>query len=350
MIFPGSDWEEAPPESQDVDPAKLDAAVRYLAQNSGRDGVNELVVVRNGTLIWKGSDIDKVHGVWSMTKAFASTVCGLLIDAGKVELQTPAKDHLPSLAGTYPSVTLRHFTTMTSGYRAVGDEPRGTYLHGPSPTPFTPSPTPVFAPPGSHYGYWDSAMNQFGNVLTRIAGEPLRELFKHRIADPIGMHPARWMWGDFGEFEGVVVNGGAGNQGRHVQICAREMARLGHLFLNHGAWRGAQLLSPSWVDEATRAQVPTNLPLGHPASGIDGRGVYGYNWWVNGVTTSGQRKWLSAPPGTYASSGHNNNDMFVIPEWQMVVVRLGLDQDSDGPISDGVYGRFLSMIGESLRD
>jgi hypothetical protein len=54
---------------------------------------------------------------------------------------------------------------MTSGYRAVGDEPRGDYLHGPSPTPFTPGP-PLFAPPGSRYAYWDSAMNQFAHVLT----------------------------------------------------------------------------------------------------------------------------------------------------------------------------------------
>ena len=53
--------------------------------------------------------------------------------------------------------------------------------------------------------YWDSAMNQFGNVLTRIAGEPIKDLFKRRIADPIGMNRSKWDWGDFGKVEGIKV-------------------------------------------------------------------------------------------------------------------------------------------------
>ncbi|MCP5115380.1 MAG: hypothetical protein GY953_31515, partial [bacterium] len=74
MIFPESDWVEAAPESQAVDPAGLAAAVTYLERNAPRDGVRELIVVRNGRLIWKGTGVDKVHGVWSITKAFTSAV------------------------------------------------------------------------------------------------------------------------------------------------------------------------------------------------------------------------------------------------------------------------------------
>jgi hypothetical protein len=32
-------------------------------------------------------------------------------------------------------------------------------------------------------------------------------------------------------------------------------------------------------------------------------------------------KWPGAPRGTYSASGFKNNDMFVIPEWDMVIVR-----------------------------
>ncbi|NQT84996.1 beta-lactamase family protein, partial [bacterium] len=226
MTFPGKNWEEATPESQGVDSTKLNAAVSYLKSHAGRDGVKELVIIRNGYMIWKGSNIDKVHGVWSLTKSFTSTVLGLLIDDGKATLDTPAKDSLPSMATTYPAVTLRHFTTMTSGYYAVGDEPRGSYKHGPSLTPFTPGTTPLFTPPGSKYAYWDSAMNQFANVLAHIAGEPIEDLFKRKIADPIGMNRAKWDWGDFGAVGGIVVNGGSGNSGKHIMISARELARL----------------------------------------------------------------------------------------------------------------------------
>ncbi len=347
MAFPGAEWEEATPESQGANSQGLRAAAEFLERNAGRDGVKQLVVIRNGRLIWKGPAIDQGHGVWSVTKAFTSLVLGLLIDDGKVGLDTPAKDFVPSLAKTYPDVTMRHFVTMTSGYRAVGDEPQGTYLHGPSRTPFEPSETPLFTPPGSKYAYWDSAMNQFANVLTRITGEPLKDFFRRRIADPIGMNPAAWDWGDFGEVDGIVVNGGSGNNNRQILISARELARLGHVFLNRGNWNGRQLISAAWIDESVRVQVPATMPLGHAESGIDGRGVCGFNWWANGVGPDGRRLWPDAPPRTYSRSGYNNNDLFVVPEWNMVIVRLGLDQDQMA-ISDAVYSRFLGMVSKAI--
>jgi len=272
---------------------------------------------------------------------------GLLIDDGKASLDTLAKDYVPGMARTYPGVTLRHFTTMTSGYYAVGDEPRGGYKHGPSVTPFEPSGKPLFAA-GSRYAYWDSAMNQFGNVLTRIAGEPIEEVFKRRIADPIGMNRRKWDWGDFGKIDGIVVNGGSGNNNRHIRICARELARFGHLFLNRGKWKGKQLIRAAWIETATRVHVSAKTPL-HDLSGADGRGVYGLNWWVNGIKADGKRRWPSAPVGTYSASGYNNNDMFVIPEWKMVIVRLGLDQGKL-KIADQTYSTFFEKIGGAMID
>jgi hypothetical protein len=76
--FPGRQWEERTPASQGLDPDALAAAIAGLEQRSGRDGVRELVIVRNGYLIWQGSEIDKVHGVWSCTKSVTSTILGLL--------------------------------------------------------------------------------------------------------------------------------------------------------------------------------------------------------------------------------------------------------------------------------
>jgi CubicO group peptidase (beta-lactamase class C family) len=348
MTFPGKDWEQVSPESQNIDSVRLNDAISYLKNNTGKDGVNELVIIRNGYMVWKGTNLDKVHGIWSQTKSFTSTVLGLLIDDGKVTLETRAKEYLPGMSKTYPNVTLRHFTTMTSGYYAVGDETRGSYKHGPSRTPFKPADKPLFVPPGSKYAYWDSAMNQFANVLTRIADEPIEDLFERRIADPIGMNSEKWDWGYFGKVSGIVVNGGSGNNNKHVQICAREMARLGHLFLNMGKWDGKQLISSSWVYQATRAQVPASLPL-ESLSGADGRGVYGYNWWVNSIKHDGKRKWPGAPAGTYSASGYNNNDMFVIPEWNMVVVRLGLDEN-EFKITDEIYGTFIKKVGQAIMD
>ena len=339
MAFPGKEWAEATPLSQGVDPDRLRDAVEHLARQCGRDGARQLVVVRNGRVIWKGDDVDHVHGVWSVTKSFTSTCLGLLVADGKCSLDTLAREHVPELTPGYPTLTLRHFATMTSGYRAAGDEPQGGYLHGPSRTPFTPG-EPLF-PPGERYAYWDSAMNLFALVLTNAAGEPLEDLFRRRVAEPIGMDPGKWDWGDFGAAEGrLVVNGGSGNHDKHVRISARELARFGHLMLNRGQWNGRRVLDPEWVAAATRVSVPADMPLGQPESGIDGRGVYGLNWWVNGARPAGARKWPAAPPGTFAAIGFNNNQCFVVPEWKMVVVRLG----TDGNVPDGTWDTFFKHL------
>ena len=59
------------------------------------------------------------------------------------------------------------------------------------------------------------------------------------------------------------------------------------------------------------------------------------------------RLWSGAPEGTFAALGHNNNKLFVIPEWRMVVVRLGLDQ-KERKITDLECGEFIRLLGESL--
>jgi CubicO group peptidase (beta-lactamase class C family) len=90
--------------------------------------------------------------------------------------------------------------------------------------------------------------------------------------------------------------------------------------------------------------VPASLPWAQPACGIDGRGVYGYNWWVNGTLAAGRRKWPAAPGGTFAATGFHNNKCFVIPEWEMVIVRLGLDPNVPDEVWDGFFGLLAGSV------
>jgi CubicO group peptidase (beta-lactamase class C family) len=332
MEFPGLDWEERIPESQGFNTIKLNQAISYLADQCGEQKTDQTVVICNGYMIWKGNDIDNMHNVWSCSKSFTSTVLGLLVDENKCQINTKGKDYISSLQKLYPDVTLGHFATMTSGYNAVGGAQ--------SSSPFLPD-EPLYSP-GTMFKYHDCAMNQFSSVLTRIAEEPMEEIFKRKIADPIGMDSLHWEWQNWGIIDGLVVNGGAGNKSKGIHISARELARFGHLFLNRGNWDGEQLLSSSWVDMATKAQVDQFLP-NYDSSSLNGPGSYGFNWWVNGKNSGGIRKWPSAPPKTYAAKGYNSNVCFVIPEWNMVIVRLGVD----GNMADIQWDLFLKMVSES---
>ena len=347
MVFPGETWAAATPASQGVSETGLDEALTYLAvalEDYG--GVGTVFIVRNGYVIYAGPQSDAEHQIYSATKSFVSTVLGLLIEDGRVSLDTPAKELEPALAEHYPGVTLRHFATMTSGYDSAG----GNYEfdaqgRGDSWNPGPPAP-PIF-PPGTKFRYWDDAMSQFGSLLTQAAGQPLDEVFKARIAGPIGM--TRWRWTHHDTPTGHVLSWPGG-----IWTSSRELARFGHLFLNRGNWNGGQLVPASWVDRATTVQVPSTIPNDTPPRSR-GSGVYGFNWWVNGIQPNGQRLWPDAPPRTYYANGLHNNVCMVVPEWNLVLARTNggrKDGSRNTPakvdeVWNGFLGRLASAIGDS---
>lgn len=343
MAYPGTSWECAQPEALGVDGAKLETAVVWLDTALRPLGKRALVLVRKGRVIWADGPVETPQGVKSVTKTFTGTVLGLLMEEGLCDLETSVADILPELGESYGRVKLRHFATMTSGYRAAGDEARGAYTHGPSRTPLLPDTQPLFQPPGSRFAYWDSAMNQFSHLLTEIAKESLYDRFNRKIAVPVGISSTGWRWGDLGSKGGVRVNGGAGNLEADVEISAQDLARIGHLFLNGGRWKGTQLLSPDWIRAATRVQVDSKLKYAEEDPRWKGAGTYGLNWWVNGVNRHGKRKLPGAPAATFFASGFQSR-CFVIPEWEMVVVCLGADL----PGGDERWGVFLSQVGNAL--
>lgn len=336
-LFPGDSWDIATPESQQVDATKLQAAIDYLHDAGGNSGVQRMVVVRHGRLIWQGDEADVRQRVWSISKAFTSTAHGLLIEDEKCSLDTLAKDYSPALAEHYPEVTLRHLATMTSGIDGEG----GSYDcddAGRCDQNALVKPLKPFFAPGTKYLYWDEATQQYGFVLTQIAEEPLPDLLKRRILDPIGIQDVVWNK----DGTGKVPNWTGG-----MEISASDLARFGHLYLHRGRWGDRQLIAAEWVDEATRVQVPPTIPDALPSSSRQGSGIYGYHWWPNGIRPDGKRLWPDAPEDAYERSGYNNNDLYIIPKWDMVIVRLGLDEGED-KITTEEQNTFLRMVGEAL--
>ena len=55
----------------------LDSALVYLEKECGKDGIEKMVILKNGSTVYKGSGSEIVQPVWSCTKSFTSTVLGL---------------------------------------------------------------------------------------------------------------------------------------------------------------------------------------------------------------------------------------------------------------------------------
>jgi len=347
VVFPAKDWAEATPESRGIHSARLKAAVADLGRGFGPEGAAELVIIRDGYLIWKGPNCDAYHTIFSCTKVFTSTVLGLLIDDGQCEPADLATRHLPTLDDAHPGyarLTLRHLATMTGGYEGLvrgvsAEQPWGDLLGYLAPQ------SPRYDA-GTACAYHDHDVFLLGNIVTHLAGEPLATLFKRRIADPIGM--TRWDWGVAGALDnGLPLNNVAGTPSRTpgIQTTARELARFGHLFLNRGRWNGRRLLSASFIEQATSTQVPASLPQ---SSGADPAGHYGFYWWTNGRQRGGRQPWPDAPRATYAAQGGSGNFCFVIPDWYMVVVRLGTNALTRSAKTDALWNKFFAQVGEAM--
>lgn len=349
MVFPGANWATSSPAKQNVEPLKLHAAMSYL---SGYLSLSEAAIIRNGYMIWNGGNLGFSHGTWSITKSFTSTAMGLMIDDGKVRLDDLARNCGPGLATNYPTVTLRNFATMTSGYGVAN-----VYNFWTPGTPWWPRGT---------FAYDDIAMKECAYILTRAlnnacsgggtTNQSLANLFKSRIADRIGMTNWSWPIANVGGFS-AVVNGsgwpywqfGPDPNYASVNLDVNAALRFGHLFLNNGKWKGQQLISSNWVAQVRVAQVPLNNPVPNPIyRDLDGRGIYSFNWWSN----SNLKLFPSAPRGTYQAHGLHENAIIVVPEWNMVIVRLGLNaqalegrsQQYSHQIWDGFFSRLKNAV------
>lgn len=321
--FPGKDWASPPAGAEVASPEAVEKAVASLESVLGKEKNAGTMIVQDGYVLWMGPDVDNKRIIWSCTKSFLSTCLGLLWDDGKCAPDDLAATYLPELAKDYPTVTLRQLATFTSGVNL------GRLELAPGQPNF---------PPGTAIHYSPES-DLLALILTKIAGEPLRDLFKRRIADPIGMDPAGWEWKSVHERDGVAVNGGAGLPENGMHMTARNLARFGWLYANGGNWDGKSLISRRYIEEATRPQVDVKTPMFAPSEWYKPLpGTYGLNWWTNGITTAGRRIWPSAPATTFAAQGNKNNICIIVPEWKLVLVRTGQDEIIDVSLFDGALG------------
>jgi CubicO group peptidase (beta-lactamase class C family) len=97
-----------------------------------------------------------------------------------------------------------------------------------------------------------------------------------------------------------------------------DLVKLGQLFLDHGKWRGRQVVPASWVRDAT---------LTH-AQGPDGN--YGYEWWV--TEADGEP--------AYQALGKEGQLIEVVPNRDLVVV-MATERDPSGAPGSGLPPQVL---------
>lgn len=290
-------WGVSTPGAQGMDSATIARGFEHVARNREFRNATSLLVVRNGALVAeayvRGARRDTRHDTRSVTKSVTSLVLGIAIADGTIrDVHQPLSDFYPEYLGPGTdarkrAITLEDLLTMRSGLRwsehEHGDrDPLGMYRSMNS-IPYVLH-FPASEIPGRGFRYSTGNSQLLAGAIRRGTGKTPFELARERIFGPLGITGAQWATHADGNSYGGV----------RLRLTSRDMAKLGQLTLQNGAWKGRQLVPAEWIAASTR-----------PHS-VSAHGPYGYHWWVR--------------PDGYAAQGFGGQYIYVIPAHRLVIV------------------------------
>lgn len=305
--YPGAEWAiAAEPETLGWSRSGLAEAYDFAASM----GSSAIMIVQNGIVVSAWGGVADVTGIASMRKSLLSALIGTHEAEGTVDLSATLAelgidDCEPSLTLEEKQAIIADLLTSKSGvYHAAADQ-------NPAPSPARGSHAA-----GTHWFYNNWDFNVLGVILERLTGVPIAEDFAARIATPLEMqdfHPGHFYFKSIPQSEHPAYK---------IRMSARDLARVGVLFLNEGRWRDAQVVPAEWVQRSTKARVDL------------GRGAgYGYSWWtgryrLEAATASAAGDQQAAP--FYWASGMGHQYLMVFPAIGTVIVHRVTDTNK-GP-------------------
>jgi CubicO group peptidase (beta-lactamase class C family) len=280
-----------------------------------------LVVIHRGRLVAEryapGIGPSDTLPSWSIAKSITQALLGLVVADGRIDI------HAPAPVPEWPAGDPRRATTtdlllrMSSGLAFVEEyrpgEPSDTiamlFGDGKDDVARYAALKPLEHAPGTFWAYSSGSANlaaRAASIALDRFGPALEAYLRARLFEPLGMTSAVPKCDTAGTFIGS----------SYCFAAARDFARFGLLYLRDGMWDGQRLLPQGWVDYARTAtfQQPT-----------DGA-RYGASWWLD-----------LAGPGSFSANGYQGQYVVVVPQRDLVIVRLGATPDDAlQPVKDWI--------------
>lgn len=233
LVTPRADAPAAPAHNWACD-ARFGADVaRYVAP---RAGIDALVLMRGVDLVHSQGPVDLLIDTYAISGSILSLLYGVAQAQGFLDVRSTLRhlhidDAVSPLSAGQRKARVRDLLQSRSG---IHDDTR--------------------------------EVNVLGTILERATGRGIGSLIDEWLAKPTGMQ-------DFVP-EHVIYRDADLSEHRDftVFMSARDLARLGALFLSDGRWGDAQVVPSAWLDESTTRYRDVDSGL------YDG---YGYQWWLD---------------------------------------------------------------------
>jgi CubicO group peptidase (beta-lactamase class C family) len=281
-----------------------------------------LLIVRYGKLVFENycrdvADRDIKGHIQSATKSITSLSFGVARDQGYFpNIDTLLYDIMPEKFDDdtiKQKISMRHLLTMKSGIAFDNDDwSIEMLINKPAdPIRYTLA-KPMYAAPGDSFYYRDCDPQLVSSAIERVTDQRLEEIARDNIFTPLGIADYFWEANSEGTTLGPVG----------LFLKPRDLAKIGKLVAQDGAWEGQQLISQDWVLMSTTTQTAVPGPENYG---------YGYYWWVvpevNGFTV-----W-----------GAGGQFVFILPQYDIIIVMTSMPSTNDDKVGT-TLSEFLPIV------
>ncbi|MCR5884418.1 serine hydrolase [Rhizobacter sp. J219] len=298
---------------------KLRAAVD-AAFDPSWEATKAVVVLHRGRVVAEryapDVTLDTAWHAHSISKSATHAMVGILARQGRLD----PRPLDPLLRMTEGKARFRGYTGFDDATRMWSLEPdMAAYAEA----------RPQEVPPGTRWDYSDPGYMRVSKAIRDAVGGTAADVqrFAHtELFGPLGMRSVVM------EFDAAGTPVGAS----HFYGTARDWAKLGLLYLNHGEVGGERLLPVNWAREA----ATQTLDVG-----------YGSGFWLNLPATSQHPLGFpwglpGAPADAYFGYGYLGQYLIVVPSADLVIVRFGLTHERGGGRVQA--GRLVAGVIDSL--
>ncbi|HKI79517.1 MAG TPA: serine hydrolase [Ignavibacteriaceae bacterium] len=320
-------WKVSPPEAQLVNSTKLNFLSDEIEKGTYGE-IKSLIIARNNFLIfehyYRGDSREDLHLLYSVTKSFTSALVGIAINEGKIA------GLIKTLLGYFPeytvqnnsltkqSINLKDAITMSAGFQwnelslPYSDVNNDFQVFYRSKDKFQYILNkPIEYEPGTKFVYNTALTYLFSGIIKKQMRESAEQMAVEKIFNPLGI--GKYIW--------ETTADSISNTGNGLSLRPIDMALFGQLYLDKGKWNNQQLIPQSWIQESTAKSISVN-------SYYD----YGYFWW----RFSNSNSVVSSLPvnDIYYAEGYSDQFIFVVPQYQMVIVITADNREDYYPIGD----------------
>lgn len=280
-------------------------------------GASSQLVIHKGRIIseWYSEKYSEPVGAMSSTKVIASLGIGILADRGKLKYSDLYNSFVPEWKGGYRDrVTLEQLLTHSSGIKRRISKEDSIGFTSLNKTEFALGVTPDLKP-GSKFSYSNEGTQLLEPIIDRLSENGTEDFFAKNLFSKIGMNNSQFY-----------NYGGSPWLYAELRTTTRDLARIGLLMDRGGKWDDSQVVSKEYIKRAT---VPS-----------ENSSKMGFLWWL-----------FDDPdlPGYYAS-GYLNNDIYVFPKWDIVIVRTQDPQNGySGKNESGNYFKVAKRLFKRLK-